>query len=332
MTTKTLLISGATGQQGGGVIKALIANTSNPPPFKILALTRNPDSTSAKKLTSLSPTITLLKGDLNDCASVFKSANTPIWGVFSVQQFMGGGASLESEERQGKALIDAALDAKVSHFVYSSVERRHDANGQDDETPIPHYATKHRIEQYLKSKVAAPNPQSQSTTYDNDNNNENKDKTNPPMTYTILRPTGFMENFTPGTFGTITATALKATQTPTSKTYWIATSDIGHFGAQALLHPHDPIYHNTAVPLAGDVLTYAGIVDAFRSATGKPPPTTYTLPVKAFLYFNKEFGSMFRWFADVGNKVDVERCREIYPGVMDLRTWIAGQEGYVGKK
>lgn len=83
-----VLITGATGKQGGSVIRSLIKRNA---PFQILALTRNAQSASALKLAQLSPKITLVEGDLNDPAAIFKNARSklpasvPIWGVFSVQ-------------------------------------------------------------------------------------------------------------------------------------------------------------------------------------------------------------------------------------------------------
>src|SRR5579864_4224334 len=107
--SKTLLITGATGKQGGAVINALIASPLSPP-VTILALTRNPDSAAAKALVAKSPAIKLVTGDLDNPAAIFTSAGTSIWGVFSVQIFRPGHAGAEREERQSKALVDAALE------------------------------------------------------------------------------------------------------------------------------------------------------------------------------------------------------------------------------
>jgi hypothetical protein len=87
-TMAAVLITGATGKQGGSVIRSLIKLNA---PFQILAVTRNTKSASALKLTQLSPKIKLVEGDLDDPAAMFKNArsklpaSTPIWGVFSVQ-------------------------------------------------------------------------------------------------------------------------------------------------------------------------------------------------------------------------------------------------------
>jgi uncharacterized protein YbjT (DUF2867 family) len=86
MASRAVLITGATGKQGGSVVNALLkANT----PFEILALTRNAKSASAQKLLQKSPKIKLVTGDFSAVDDIFLQAkaatSSPIWGVFSVQ-------------------------------------------------------------------------------------------------------------------------------------------------------------------------------------------------------------------------------------------------------
>jgi NAD(P)-dependent dehydrogenase (short-subunit alcohol dehydrogenase family) len=83
--SKAVLITGATGRQGGAVVNALLPSSD----FTILAVTRNTASPLAQKLVQKSPKIKLVQGDLNDPITIFKNAkeatDKPIWGVFSVQ-------------------------------------------------------------------------------------------------------------------------------------------------------------------------------------------------------------------------------------------------------
>src|SRR6187402_3575242 len=120
----TVLITGATGKQGGAVIESLLSAPDNSD-ISILALTRNVESAAAKALLAKAPgQIKLIKGDLNDCEAIFKSASVPVQRVFCVSiPAFGPGAKAESEEVQSKALIDAALANKVQHFVFTSVDR-----------------------------------------------------------------------------------------------------------------------------------------------------------------------------------------------------------------
>jgi uncharacterized protein YbjT (DUF2867 family) len=86
MASRALLITGATGKQGGSVINALLKADA---PFEILAVTRNAQSASAQKLLQKSPKIKLVTGDFSAINDIFRKAkeasSAPIWGVFSVQ-------------------------------------------------------------------------------------------------------------------------------------------------------------------------------------------------------------------------------------------------------
>ena len=110
--SKGLLITGATGKQGGATVDALLSSPSTESQFTILAVTRDTASPSAKKLQDKSSAIKVIKGDLNDVPGIFQSAKAihpqGIWGVYSVQVPMGKGQTLEKEEAQGKALVDEA--------------------------------------------------------------------------------------------------------------------------------------------------------------------------------------------------------------------------------
>jgi uncharacterized protein YbjT (DUF2867 family) len=83
---KVILVTGATGKQGGSVIDALLAEQAD---VEILAVTRNPNSASAQKLLAKSSKIKAIEGDLNEPAGIFanakKATSQPVWGVFSVQ-------------------------------------------------------------------------------------------------------------------------------------------------------------------------------------------------------------------------------------------------------
>ena len=85
-TKRAILITGATGKQGGATINALL-NAGALSSYHILALTRNQSSPSAKNLASRG--VKLVSGDLGNVPDVFRKAKRvaggPIWGVFSVQ-------------------------------------------------------------------------------------------------------------------------------------------------------------------------------------------------------------------------------------------------------
>lgn len=98
---KNLLVTGATGKQGGSVISNILASPSADD-FEVYAVTRNLESSSAQQLAS-EPKVKLIKGNLDDPEALFSTAAVPIWGVFSVQVIMGDGQSPETEEKQGSS-------------------------------------------------------------------------------------------------------------------------------------------------------------------------------------------------------------------------------------
>jgi uncharacterized protein YbjT (DUF2867 family) len=112
---RLILVSGATGQQGGGVARSLLGRG-----FGVRALTRDPEKPEAKGLAALGAEVA--SGDLEDRSSI-EGVLDGVHGVFSVQQSWETG--VEGEVRQGVLLADAAKGAGVDHYVYSSVGSAH---------------------------------------------------------------------------------------------------------------------------------------------------------------------------------------------------------------
>lgn len=84
--SQSILVTGATGKQGGSLITALLKAKA---PFEILAVTRDATSASAQRLAKKSANIKLIQGNLDAVDDIFKAAReasrVPIWGVYSVQ-------------------------------------------------------------------------------------------------------------------------------------------------------------------------------------------------------------------------------------------------------
>jgi uncharacterized protein YbjT (DUF2867 family) len=134
MTTKlSVLVTGATGQQGGAVAYALLSKG-----HRVKALTRKPDSDAARRLASAGAEV--VAGDLGDATSVLKAAND-----VDTMFLMGNSyeAGVEEETRQGILAADAAKAAGVGHLIYSSVA---DA---DKKTGIPHFESKYLVEKHV---------------------------------------------------------------------------------------------------------------------------------------------------------------------------------------
>ncbi|KAJ6038331.1 hypothetical protein N7499_004516 [Penicillium canescens] len=303
--SRTVLITGATGKQGGSLVAALLKAKAD---FEVLAVTRDASSGGAHKLQAKSPNIKLVEGNLDEPERIFDNAHKvtshPIWGVFSVQVPVAGGSNQEAEERQGKALVDAALKNNVKHFVYSSVDRGGDSSF-DSSTPIPHFISKHKIEHHLVEKAKGSG-----------------------MTWTILRPVAFLENFTPDFFGKVFATCWKNT-VKEKPLQLISVGDIGFFGAQAFMYPNQ--YQNRGVSLAGDELTYDEMAKIFMSKTGKSVPMTFGFVGKGLMAVMKDFGYMFQWFYDMGYGADISELRKVHPELKDFGTWLEKDSGFSTK-
>jgi uncharacterized protein YbjT (DUF2867 family) len=133
---RVILVTGATGKQGGAVAKHLLAQG-----WRVRALVRDPNSPAAKALAARG--VELARGDLEDRASL-EAAVRGAYGVFSVQTFMGPEGPA-GETRQGQLLADVAKAAGVQHFVYSSV------GGAERHTGVPHFESKWQIEEHIRA-------------------------------------------------------------------------------------------------------------------------------------------------------------------------------------
>jgi uncharacterized protein YbjT (DUF2867 family) len=132
---KSILVTGATGRQGGAVARELLARG-----YRVRAMTRKPNEENAQALAKLGAEI--VQGDLDDAASLAEALRGA-WGTFAVQNTWEAG--VEKEEEQGKRFAQVARDAGVRHFVYSSVGSAHRNTG------IPHFENKWRVEQTVRS-------------------------------------------------------------------------------------------------------------------------------------------------------------------------------------
>ena len=130
-----VLVTGATGTQGGAVARQLLLNG-----YKVRALVRKPESEKSQALARLGAD--LVQGDFDNPDSL-KNAISGVWGIFAVQNSHEAG--VEKEEQQGKTIARLAYEAGVSHFVYSSVA------GTDGKTGLAHFDNKWRIEQTVRA-------------------------------------------------------------------------------------------------------------------------------------------------------------------------------------
>ena len=126
---KLIAVIGATGQQGGGVVRALQARGQ----FKVRALTRNPDQ--HRELAE-----EVVEADL-DKPETLKAAFAGAHGVFLVTNFWEAGSD---ERKQATAAISAAKDAGVKHLIWSTLPDVQAISG--GRFNVPHFTTKAKID------------------------------------------------------------------------------------------------------------------------------------------------------------------------------------------
>ena len=186
---------------------------------------------------------------------------------------------------------DAAWDAGVQHFVYSSV------GSADKNTGIPHFETKWQIEQYIHSLG---------------------------LSWMVLRPVFFMDNFTSPTLkSSILDGTLPLPLPPDRALQMIAVSDIGAIAAQCFSKGAECFAQ--AYDLAGDELTMAQAASRFSQALGKPVRFQQAR-IEPLRKSSPELATMFQWINDVGYSVNIESVRKLYPNLLTFDKWIKQSE------
>ena len=132
--TSIILVTGATGKQGGAVARELLSHG-----YKVRAMTRKQTESAARELAARGAEI--VTADLDQPATL-ERALAGVWGVFAVQNTWEAG--VVQEELQGKRFAEIAKNAGVEHFVYSSVGSAHRKTG------IPHFDNKARVEEKVR--------------------------------------------------------------------------------------------------------------------------------------------------------------------------------------
>ena len=271
----TIIVVGATGRQGGAVTRHLLQKG-----WKVRAMTRDPTRPNAMALRRLGAEI--IEADLENKPSL-ERALEGTYGVFGMITPYEKG--VEAEARQGRNLVEAAKEAGINHFVYSSV------GGAERNTGIPHFESKWAIENYLSvSRIP----------------------------YTILRPVFFMDNFSnPMTRTAILSGRLESALDADTPLQMIAVDDIGGFAAMAFDDPDK--WESRAIEIAGDRKTMPEVAESFSRSIGKPVKYIRTGPETIT---NPDSRAMFEWFQKEGYRADIKELKRIRPELMNLQDWL----------
>jgi len=138
---RTILVAGATGAQGRSVVEALLKDKK----WKVRALSRNASSDKAKELQSKG--VEVLQGDYSNKDDLRKALNG-VYGFFSMTSFWDP-ATMGKEVELGKLQVDAAKEAGVQHYIFSSLANvRELSKGKYN---VPHFTDKADVATYARN-------------------------------------------------------------------------------------------------------------------------------------------------------------------------------------
>lgn len=306
MAKKTIAVIGATGAQGGGLVRAILADRQGP--FTARAITRKPDSEAARALADLGAEV--VAGDADDPASLeraFAGAHgafcvTPFWEHFSP----------ERELAQAANMARAAKRAGVEHAIWSTLEDSRRWFPLDDgrlptlqgKYKVPHFDAKGEADAIFAAE-------------------------GPPTSY--LLAAWYFDNLIHfgagprrGEDGKLTLVVpLGGTKLP-----GIAASDIG---ACALgIFRRGEVAVGERFGLAGDVLSGEELAAGLAKHLGEPVGF-YDMPFDDYRGLGfpgaDDLGNMFQFQAILGEEFlrtrSVALARELHPGIRDFDAWLA---------
>lgn len=147
--SKIVTVIGATGIQGGSVIRALLDN----PKYSLRAVTRNTKSDAAQALATRG--VEVVEADINNVESL-RAAFTGSHAIFAATNFfealpkLGIEKSMEIETRLGSNLADAAAATEtLEHYVWSTLPNSRKNTG--GKVVVPYYESKNRVDDHIKA-------------------------------------------------------------------------------------------------------------------------------------------------------------------------------------
>lgn len=232
----TILVTGATGTQGGAVARALLERGS-----AVRALVRDAAAPAARALEAAGAALAV--GTYDDEASL-RAALSGTDALFSVQ--MAPGAERDGERAQARALIEAARAENLRHIVHSSVSNtatfRTMAGWAEGRWERNYWESKEDVEAMVRD-AGFP-------------------------ACTILRPAFMMDNFAmpkaAWMFPDLAEGAIRTAVAPNTPMVLIAAEDIARMACAAFAAPVR--FAGQAIELAGDILTLPDVAAAIASA------------------------------------------------------------------
>ncbi len=305
---KIIAVVGATGQQGGGVARAILDDPDGG--FAVRALTRNPSSPAARELAARGAEV--VAADLDDEASV-RAALDGAYGAYFVTAFWEYNDTAR-EQAQARNMANAAKAAGLSHVVWSTLPDTRDHLADDDRVPtlqgtykVPHFDSKAEANRFF-TEAGVPT--------------------------TFLSTTSYFESFidffapTRGEDGKL----VLALPMRDRKLSGIAVDDIGRI-AYAILRRGTELAGET-VSVAGENLTGAEYAERFAKEFGEEV-TYQPLDVDVLRSSGApgadDLANMFFYYAEheefFAGVRDPEVVRTLHPELKDFATWLAENRG-----
>lgn len=305
MATKTIAVVGATGAQGNGVIRAILAAGGDE--FSVRALTRDVTSAKARELADLGAEVVAADySTAEGLAEAFDGA----YGAFLVTDFWTH-MDPEREQQYVRNLVDAVGKAGVTHVVWSTLEDTRELIPVEDprmptllgKYKVPHFDAKAEADAFFR-QAGVPT--------------------------TFLRTTFYYENLAGPLAPTRDADGHLVLTLPMgdSPIAGIAADDIGKIVLSIFRRGQEFI--GRTVSVAGDAVTGTQIAEALSDALGEPVeyrPVTHD-QFRAFGFPGAdEFGNMLQYYTEFADEFiaprDLARVRELTPEVRSLREWLA---------
>ena len=306
MSEKPIIaVVGATGQQGGGLVRAIQVDPASP--FRARALTRKPDSAAARALAALGAEV--VAANLDDRASIARAFRGAT-GAYCVTNFWEH-SSPEKEITQAGVMAQAAKEAGVGHVIWSTLEdTRLKVPLSDDRMPtlmgkykVPHFDAKGEADALFLA-------------------------TGIPLTR--YYPSFYWESFVssgvgpkPGPDGSLVLSLPMADR----RLPGVAAEDIGATAYGVFRAGKE--FHGKQVGVAGEQLT--GDEMAARMSFALRRPVRYQ-PVTPASYRSlgfpgaDELGNMFQYYTELNDDLcrlrNVELSRKLNPGLLDFEAWL----------
>ncbi|MFI6350043.1 NmrA family NAD(P)-binding protein [Streptomyces sp. NPDC050560] len=293
---RPVLVTGATGRQGGATARALLAAG-----VPVRALVRDPETARAGAVRGLGAE--LVVGDLRDRGSVARAAEGAR-AVFSVQMPAPtpAGFDFDGEVAQAANLIAGARTAGVPQFVHTSVS----GAGQHTSTPGWDGGRRGDVAASLGAKSAIQDLV--------------RDAGFPH--WTILKPGFFMENFLPSMaflFPRGVEGGLVSVLKPATRLSLVAVRDIGTAAAAAVAAPQR--FDRVELELAGDHLPMTRIAEILSAALGVPLAAPDMTEAEAVAAGMPGMGAGHEWMNVAGQPARPRYARDLGIPLTSFETW-----------